>query len=99
MTKWKAAHGGAEPSTTMGALGYDAMALTIDALKRAKSMDSKSLMAALEDTVDFKGVSGTITLKGMNGNPPKKLIVVEVTKKNGSNWQKFATSYTPDQIK
>jgi len=99
LTKWKAAHGGAEPSTTMGALGYDAMALTIDALKRAKSMDSKSLMAALEDTVDFKGVSGTITLKGMNGNPPKKLIVVEVTKKNGSNWQKFATSYTPDQIK
>lgn len=99
LTKWKAKHNGQEPSTTMGALGYDAMAVTLDALKRASSPDSKSLMAALEDTVGFKGVSGEITLKGMNGNPPKKLIVVEVTKKNGTNWQKYAVSYTPDQIK
>jgi branched-chain amino acid transport system substrate-binding protein len=100
LSKWKAAHGGSEPSTTMGALGYDAMALTIDALKRTNGkFNSKSLMEALEATENFKGVSGSITLKGMNGNPPKKLIVVEVTKKNGTNWQKYATSYTPDQIK
>ena len=99
LTKWRAKHGGADPSTTMGALGYDAMALTIDALKRCKSLDSKSLIAALEDTSNFKGVSGTITLKGNNGNPPKKLIVVKVVPKKGSNWQEFATSYTPDQIK
>lgn len=97
--RWKAVHGGNEPSTTMGALGYDAMAVTLDALKRSKSMDSKGLMAALEDTNDYKGVSGSITLKGMNGNPPKKLIVVEVVPKTGNNWQKYATSYTPDQIK
>lgn len=99
LKKWRAKHNGQDPSTTMGALGYDAMALTIDALKRAKSLDSKSLIAALEDTTGFKGVSGEITLKGNNGNPPKKLIVVEVTKKNGNNWQKYAISYTPDQIK
>jgi branched-chain amino acid transport system substrate-binding protein len=99
LTKWKAAHGGAEPSTTMGALGYDAMALTLDALKRAKTKDSKGLLASIEDTTGFKGVSGEITLKGNKGNPPKKAIVVEVTKKNGANWQKFAVSYTPDQIK
>ncbi|MEI7577800.1 MAG: ABC transporter substrate-binding protein [Armatimonadota bacterium] len=97
--RWKAVHGGNEPSTTMGALGYDAMAVTLDALKRSKTMDSKGLMAALEDTSDYKGVSGSITLKGMNGNPPKKLIVVEVVPKTGNNWQKYATSYTPDQIK
>jgi branched-chain amino acid transport system substrate-binding protein len=99
LTKWKAAHGGAEPSTTMGALGYDAMSLTLDALKRAKTKDSKGLLDALEDTTGFKGVSGEITLKGNHGNPPKKAIVVEVTKKTGANWQKFAVSYTPDQIK
>ncbi|MBI1334029.1 MAG: ABC transporter substrate-binding protein [Armatimonadetes bacterium] len=99
LKKWRAKHGGSDPSTTMGALGYDAMALTIDALKRAKSLDSRSLIDALENTENFKGVSGTITLKGMNGNPPKKAIVVQVTAKNGSNWQKYAVSYTPDQIK
>lgn len=99
LKKWRAKHNGNDPSTTMGALGYDAMSLTIDALKRAKSLDSKSLIDALENTEGFKGVSGVITLKGNNGNPPKKLIVVEVTKKNGNNWQKYAVSYTPDQIK
>lgn len=99
LKRWRAKHNGQDPSTTMGALGYDAMALTLDALKRAKSLDSKGLIAALEDTTGFKGVSGTITLKGNNGNPPKKLIVVEVTPKKGNNWQKYAISYTPDQIK
>ena len=99
LTKWKAKHNGAEPSTTMGALGYDAMSLTLDALKRAKTKDSKGLLDAIEDTSGYKGVSGEITLKGNHGNPPKKAIVVEVTKKNGANWQKFAVSYTPDQIK
>ena len=100
LTKWRAKHNGGDPSTTMGALGYDAMALTIDALKRCKAdVSSKNLIAQLEDTTGFKGVSGEITLKGNNGNPPKKLIVVEVTKKNGANWQKYAVSYTPDQIK
>lgn len=99
LKRWRAKHNGQDPSTTMGALGYDAMALTLDALKRSKSLDSKSLIAALADTENFKGVSGSITLKGNNGNPPKKLIVVQVTKKNGNNWQKYATSYTPDQIK
>jgi branched-chain amino acid transport system substrate-binding protein len=99
LTKWKAKHGGAEPSTTMGALGYDAMTVALDALKRAKSKDSKGLLDAIEETSGFKGVSGEISLKGNHGNPPKKAIVVEVTKKNGANWQKFAVSYTPDQIK
>lgn len=100
LTKWKAAHGGKDPGTTMGALGYDAMALTLDALKRAAGADSKSLIAALENTELFKGVSGDIKLKGMNGNPPKRAIVVEVTKKDANGqWQKFAKDYTPDEIK
>lgn len=100
LKKWKAAHNGQEPETTMGALGYDATALVLDALKRAKSMDSKALTDALEDTTGFKAVSGDITLKGNNGNPPKRAIVVEVTKPDASGqWQKFAKDYTPDQIK
>lgn len=100
LKKWRAAHGGKDPGTTMGALGYDAMALTLDALKRAKGADSKSLIEALEATESYPGVSGDITLKGMGGNPPKRAIVVQVTAKDASgNWQKFAKDYVPADIK
>lgn len=94
LKKWKAKYGG-EPATTMGALGYDATLLVCDALKRAKSLDSQALTAAIEDTVDFKGVSGSITLKGMNGNPPKRALVVEVT----ANGQVARKAYEADAVK
>jgi branched-chain amino acid transport system substrate-binding protein len=77
---WKAAYNGKAPGTTMGALGYDAVMLTVDAAKRSKSADSKGLITALEETEKFPAISGEITLKGMNGNPPKRALVVEVTK-------------------
>ena len=80
LDKWKKAHDGKEPGTTMAALGYDAMNVMLDALKRTKGMDSKSLTAAIAETTDYQGVTGDITLKGQNGNPPKRAIVVEVTK-------------------
>lgn len=100
LKKWRASHNGKDPGTTMGALGYDAMSLTLNALGRAAGADSKSLIAALEATENFAAVSGDITLKGMNGNPPKRAIVVEVTKKDATGqWQKFAKDYTPDQLK
>lgn len=100
LTKWKAKHGGKAPATTMGPLAYDAMALTLDALKRAKTPSSKDLLAAIEDTTDFKGVTGDITMKGNNGNPPKRAIIVKVGPKDANgDWQKFAFAYTPDQLK
>ena len=77
LTKWKAKYGG-EPGTTMGALGYDAAMLMFDALKRTTELNSEALTAAIEETTDFKGVSGSITLKGMRGNPAKRALVVEV---------------------
>jgi branched-chain amino acid transport system substrate-binding protein len=100
LDKWKSAHGGKDPSTTMAALGYDATALILDALKRAKTKDAAGLSAAIEDTENFAAVSGDIKLKGMKGNPPKRAIVVEVSQKDANgNWQKFAIDYTPDKIK
>lgn len=95
---WRAKSGGKDPETTMAALGYDAMALTLDALKRAKAKNSKELITALEETVDFKGVSGDITLKGAAGNPAKRAIIVEVVKNGPKGWQKFATDYTVDKL-
>lgn len=80
LDKWKKAHGGKEPGTTMAALGYDAAMVLLQSLKQAKSPDSKSLIDALNNEDGYKGVSGDITLKGHNGNPPKRALVVEVTK-------------------
>lgn len=68
------------PGTTMGALGYDAAALMMDAIKRATTKDAAGIISALEATEKFVGVSGSITLKGMMGNPAKPALVVEVTK-------------------
>jgi len=90
LAKWKAKYPDEpEPGTTMGALGYDAMLLTLDALKKDPTLDSKGLTAAIEDTVNFPGVSGNITLKGMHGNPTKRAIVVKLTK----DGQIFAKAY------
>jgi branched-chain amino acid transport system substrate-binding protein len=88
LSKWKAKYGSL-PGTTMGALAYDSAALMIDALKRASSLDSKALTEALEATEGFKGVSGEITLKGQNGNPPKRALVVKLDKEG----QKFVKAY------
>jgi branched-chain amino acid transport system substrate-binding protein len=88
LTKWKAKYASL-PGTTMGALAYDAAKLMIDALKRAKSLDARSLSEALEGTEAFVGVSGDITLKGQGGNPPKRALVVELTKEG----QTFRKAY------
>jgi branched-chain amino acid transport system substrate-binding protein len=89
LAKWAKKYDGSVPATTMGALAYDATALMCDALKRAKTKDPKGLQDAIEDTVGFKGVSGVITLKGKHGNPPKRALVVQLTK----NGQEFAKAY------
>jgi branched-chain amino acid transport system substrate-binding protein len=84
------------PATTMGALGYDAAALAIDALKRVQgTMNSKNLITALEETTGFVGVSGDITLKGMKGDPPKRALVVELTPEG----QVFRKAYEASEIK
>lgn len=97
--KWKAANGGALPGTTMGALGYDATMLVLDAMKRLDAagtpITKESLAKEIGDTVDFKGVSGDITLKGNHGDPPKRALVVQL-EKDGS--QKFVIAYEPDEV-
>lgn len=81
LEKFQAMHGGL-PGTTMGALAFDAAAVVGDALKRCPAGDvsSKTLAAALHETDGFRGVSGDITFKGHGGNPPKRALVVELTK-------------------
>jgi branched-chain amino acid transport system substrate-binding protein len=97
LKKWKAKFGG-EPGTTMAALGYDATRLMLDACKRAEKLDSKSLLKAIDETVDFAGVAGKISLKGFNGNPPKRALVVEV-RPLSEGFQIFRKAYEVDEVK
>ena len=97
LADWKTKYGG-EPGTTMGALGYDGAKLMIDAIKRAMDKGgtkSRDITAAIEDTENFPGVSGTITLKGFAGNPSKSALIVKVTKTGFV----FEKSYTPEELK
>ena len=74
---WRAKYG-SDPGTTMGALGYDGTMLMLDSLKAAKAPDSKDLIDTINNTENFHGVSGDITLKGMDGNPHKRALMVEL---------------------
>ncbi|MCC6402445.1 MAG: ABC transporter substrate-binding protein [Fimbriimonadaceae bacterium] len=94
LAKWKAKYGG-EPGTTMGALTFDAANLVIQALKNCKELTAKELIAQIDQTENFKGVTGTITLKGQNGDPLKSALVVKVTRTGFD----FAKSYSPEELK
>ena len=92
LAKWAKKYGG-EPSTSMGALAYDGAMLACNAITRAATIDAAGLQNAIEDTVGFQGVTGTITLKGRNGNPPKRAVIVKITK----NGQEFVKAYEADE--
>jgi len=96
LDKWAKKYNGAVPGTTMGALGYDAVALVGDALKRAKDPKNPAdVNEAVQNTENFAGVSGIITLKGKGGNPEKRALVVELTK----DGQVYAKAYEAADVK
>ena len=63
----------------LAALGYDAMKVLADSMKRAQKLDGPSLRDAIAATKDFQGVTGVITL-GPDRNPIGKKIVIEEIK-------------------
>ena len=92
---WAAKYDGEKPGTTMAPLGYDAAMLMMDAMKRCDDVDDpQSIIDAIENTVNFPGVSGLITLKGMGGDPRKRAIMVEVT----ATGQSFRKAYEYEDI-
>ena len=59
------------------ALGYDATKLLADAIKRAGSTDPEKIRAAIQDTKEFPGVSGKITI-GTDRNAVKSAVIVTI---------------------
>ena len=69
-----------EDPDAMVALGYDALKLLADAMKRAGTSDPAKVNAAIAATKDFPGVTGKITLDE-HRNPTKPAVMLQV--KNG----------------
>lgn len=67
---------GEDPSG-LAALGYDAMMILADAIKRAGSTDREAITKALAETKDFPGVTGVITID-QNRNARKKATVLQI---------------------
>lgn len=65
----------------MAALGYDAMKVLADAMKRAKKLDGPTLRDAIAATKNFQGVTGNITIGPDRNAVGKKIDIEEI--KNG----------------
>lgn len=69
---------GHDPENAFAALGYDTVYLMADAVKRANGTDSAAVKKALEETKDFKGITGSITFGAGVHVPQKGVTVIEV---------------------
>ena len=72
---------GRDPENAFAPLGYDAMMLVADAIKRANSAEPSAIQKALKDTRGFKGVTGEISYTRPTMVPPKPVSIISV--KNG----------------
>lgn len=66
------------PENAFAALGFDAVGLIADAIKRAGTTDGKALAAALRETKGFKAVTGEITYSRPSGVPMKGVSIISV---------------------
>jgi branched-chain amino acid transport system substrate-binding protein len=75
VTKYKAQFN-ATPDA-LGGLGYDAMMVLFDSMKRAKSLEGKDLSKAISETRDLKGVTGSISID-KDHNAQKGVVIVQI---------------------
>lgn len=66
-----------QPPTGLGALGYDAGAVLIDAMKRASAIEPTAIRDALAKTKGFEGVTGSITIDE-HRNAQKSAVVLKI---------------------
>jgi branched-chain amino acid transport system substrate-binding protein len=87
---YKAKYGGKVPDA-MAVLGYDAMRMMADAIRRAGSTDGAKIRDALAQTKDFSGVSGHISID-KDRNAQKDIVVLQI--RDGQF--RFVESIAPD---
>jgi len=69
---------GIEPENSFAPLGYDAVSLLADAIKRANSAEPAKIREALAATRGFKAVTGEISYTRDTMVPPKPVSIVSV---------------------
>jgi branched-chain amino acid transport system substrate-binding protein len=74
--KYKRAYNNETPDA-LGGLGYDAMMVLFDSMKRAKGLEGRELARAIGQTRDFHGVTGDITID-KNHDAAKGVVIVQV---------------------
>jgi branched-chain amino acid transport system substrate-binding protein len=67
---------GHEPENAFAALGYDAVYLMADAIKRAGKADPAAIRTALGQTKDFPGITGKINLDAATRIPQKGVTII-----------------------
>jgi len=86
--KYKDAYG--EIPDALAALGYDAALVAIDAIGRATELTGPAVRDAIEQTKDFPGVAGVITLDA-DHNAVKSAVVIGIEK----NAPKYVATVNP----
>lgn len=69
---------GRKPENSFSPLGYDAIGLIANAIENAGSADPADIRDALEETRDYKAVTGPISYTRENMVPPKPISIIEV---------------------
>lgn len=77
--RFKAKFNGEVPDVN-SALGYDAVMMAVDAIKRAGKAEPEAVRAALEQVSGLKGVTGTLTIDPATHNPLDKTVVINTVK-------------------
>lgn len=67
----------AEPDA-LAALGYDAAGMLMAAIEKAGGTDAAKIREALENTKDYKGVTGVITVDPKTHNPVKSAVIIRM---------------------
>jgi branched-chain amino acid transport system substrate-binding protein len=79
-----------EPPSGLGALGYEAAEVMVDAIRRAGKDDPTAIRDAIAQTKDFPGVTGKITIDAQR-NAQKSAVVLKIE----GGKAKFETSIAP----
>lgn len=87
-----------EPSGAFAALGYDSANLLIDLFKRTDSANPSYLYEALENTKDFKGVTGNISYSIDSHVPKKPVWIIEVNNGNKTLADHFIPNDVPPPL-